>query len=159
MKKILILAVMMAMILGFSIQAQATLPNLVLDSLGFQFIYDTDLDMTWYDYTNASGTWQNHMDWASVLVIDFESTTYDNRRLPSTLDGPLSYASETKLSDSPIQAWRFSLYIIQPLNFSKNGGNYGITVSNGDGAVTVVPEPISSNIGGTTFRFAFQKVF
>lgn len=152
MKKILILAVMMAMILGFSIQSQASLQD-------YQFTFDTNLDIPWYDYANATSTWQNHMDWARGLIIDFESTTYNDLRLPSTLDGSLSYASETELSDSPSQAWRLSFYIGQQLNFTKNGGNYDIGIRNGGVAAAVVPEPISSTIGVETLRFAFHKEF
>ena len=154
MKKIMILAVMVAMILGFSMQANANLPNLV-----YQLIYDNDLDITWYDYATVSNTWQNHMDWASGSIIDFESTTYNDLRLPSTLGASLSYASETELSGSPGQAWKLSFYIGQQLNFTRNGSNYGIAVRNGDVAATVVSEPISSTISDATLVFAFQKEF
>lgn len=51
MKRILILAGMMAMVLGFSVQAHAALYNRGTDSLGNQLIYDSDLNITWYDYT------------------------------------------------------------------------------------------------------------
>ena len=152
MKKILIIAVMMAMILGFSIQSQASLQD-------YQFTFDTNLNIPWYDYANATGTWQNHMDWASGSIIDFESTTYNDLRLPSTLDGSLSYASETELSGSPGQAWRLSLYIGQQLNFTNSGSNYDIGIRNGGVAATVVPEPISSTSGVETLRFAFHKEF
>ena len=53
MKRTFILAVIMAMVLVFSMQAQAALQNLGTDSLGNRLIYDTDLNITWYDYTNV----------------------------------------------------------------------------------------------------------
>ena len=158
MKKIIILSIMMIMILGFSMQADANLQKLRLEIPGYQLIYDTDLDITWHDYVNATGTWKDHIYLASVSFIDFESSTHADWRLPSTLDDPLSYVSEKELSDSPSQAWRFSLYIGQELDFTGNG-DYGIGVRNGDVAATVDPEPISSTTGGPTFGFAFHKEF
>ncbi len=152
MKKILILAVMMAVILGFSTQSQASLQD-------YQFTFDTNLNIPWYDYANATGTWQNHMEWASGLIIDFESTPYSDLRLLSTSDGSLSYASETELSDAPVQAWRLSFYIGQQLNFTKNAGNYDIGIRNGGVAAAVVPEPISFTIDVETLGFAFHKEF
>ena len=142
---------MMAMVLVFSMQAQASLKYLSLGSVSYRLIFDTDFDIAWYDYTNASDTWESHIDWASGLGIDFESTTYDDLRLSSTLDDPLS--------DSPSQEWRFSFYVGQQMNFTENGANYGIAVRNGDVFTAVVDEPISSTIGETTVGFAFHKIF
>ena len=146
MKKIMILAVMVAMILGFSMQANANLPNLV-----YQLIYDNDLDITWYDYATVSNTWQNHMDLLSGSSIDLESTIFDDLRLSSTSDGPLR--------NSPGQEWKLSFYIAQQLNFTKNGSNYAVAVRNGDVDATITPEPIISGIDRTTLVFAFQKEF
>jgi hypothetical protein len=70
--------------------------------------------------------------------------------MPPTLDSPLS--------DSPSQEWKFSLYIGQQLDFTKNG-DYGIAVLNGDVVTAVVPEPISSAIDEATVGFAFYKAF
>ena len=28
----------------------------------YNLIYDTDLDITWYDYSNSKDTWQNQVD-------------------------------------------------------------------------------------------------
>jgi hypothetical protein len=75
----------------FTSTAQAFLINRGTDSLGNRLIYDDDLDITWYDYTHsqptdATNTWQNHMDWASGLSVNFGGTIYDNWRLPETPD-------------------------------------------------------------------------
>jgi len=86
-KKIFVLAVMLAMVLAFSMQAQATLQNLGVDSAGNRLIYDTDLDITWYDYTKAANTWQNQVDWAGLLSVTTAAGTYDDWRLPTTVDG------------------------------------------------------------------------
>jgi hypothetical protein len=55
-------------------------------------IYDTDLDITWYDYTsfdyesNANNLWQMQMDWAGALSVTFGSNTYNQWRLPSAFN-------------------------------------------------------------------------
>ncbi|MEW6600626.1 MAG: hypothetical protein AB1499_06625 [Nitrospirota bacterium] len=86
MKKVLYLALMTAVVLVFSMQSQAALQNLGVDSLGNRLIYDTDLDITWYDYTNSHTTWQNNMDWVSALSVDFDGSVYGGWRLPRTFD-------------------------------------------------------------------------
>ncbi len=80
--------VLFIMVLGFSLQANAALTNLGVDSAGNLLIYDSDLDITWYDYTNSVNTWQNQVDWASGLSVNFGSNTYTDWRLPTTVDGP-----------------------------------------------------------------------
>ena len=90
MKRIFILAVIVAMVLGFSMQAHATLYNQGTDSLGNRLIYDKDLDITWYDYTKSNDTWQNQVNWASGLSVSGGDLVgvYDDWRLPTTVDGP-----------------------------------------------------------------------
>mgnify|MGYP001561573545 CR=1 FL=1 len=88
MKRIFILAVIMAMVLGFSMQAHAGLTNLGTDSLGNRLIYDSNLNITWYDYTKSYDTWQNQVNWASGLSVTFGINTYTDWRLPTTVDGP-----------------------------------------------------------------------
>jgi hypothetical protein len=87
MKKVFTFLFVLTIVLGFSIQAQAELYNRGTDSLGNRLIYDSDFDITWYDYTKSYDTWQNQMDWASALEIDFGDTIYDDWRLPATVDG------------------------------------------------------------------------
>jgi len=83
-KRIFVLAVMVLMIAGTSLQVHAALENRGTDSLGNQLIYDTDFDITWYDYTNAANRWQNQMNWADALSITFGVNTYTDWRLPIT---------------------------------------------------------------------------
>ncbi len=52
----------------------------------YNLIYDTDLDITWYDYSNL-GAWQNQVNWAGGLSITTAAATYDDWRLPTTVDG------------------------------------------------------------------------
>ena len=68
MKRIFILTVIMAMVLVFSMQAHAALSNRGTDSLGNRLIYDSDLNITWYDYTNYYDTWQYQMNWAAPCM-------------------------------------------------------------------------------------------
>jgi hypothetical protein len=78
------------MVFGLSLQAYATLYNRGADSLGNNLIYDSGLNITWYDYTNSYDTWQSQVNWATDLTVDYNGTTIDNWRLPSTVDGPLT---------------------------------------------------------------------
>ncbi len=87
MKRIFILAVIMAMVMGFSVQADAALFNRGTDTLGYRLIYDDVLGITWYDYTKSYDAWQNQVNWAGALDVDFGGTHYTDWRLPSTVDG------------------------------------------------------------------------
>jgi hypothetical protein len=87
MKRTFILAMITAMVLVCSMQAHAALSNRGTDSLGNRLIYDSDLNITWYDYTNSPTTWQNQVNWASGLSVIFGSNTYTDWRLPTTVDG------------------------------------------------------------------------
>ena len=96
MKRIFVLAVIMAMVLGFSLQANAALELRGTDNQGNRLIYDTDFNITWYDYTNTFNTWQNQMNWASALSVSGGDLVgvYDDWRLPTALNqngtGPCS---------------------------------------------------------------------
>lgn len=74
--------VLLATMSIFSIPADADLQFLGVDSLGNRLIYDSDLDITWYDYTKGPNTWQNQKSWASTLTLDFGGTILDDWRLP-----------------------------------------------------------------------------
>lgn len=84
MKRIILL--MTALTLIFSTMAHATLINRGTDMLGNRLIYDTDLNITWYDYTKSLDTWQNQVNWSDALVVNFGGTIYDDWRLPTVTD-------------------------------------------------------------------------
>jgi hypothetical protein len=86
--------VLLVMVLGFSLQGNAALTNLGVDSAGNRLIYDTVLDVTWYDYSNSAATWQNQVDWADALSVTFGGNVYDDWRLPETVDGPHDFGSD-----------------------------------------------------------------
>ena len=52
----------------------------------YNLIYDTDLDITWYDYTLFNNSWFGAMKWADRLQVDFEGTIYSDWRLPTELN-------------------------------------------------------------------------
>ncbi len=54
MKKSIAILYVLAVVLLFSVQANAALQNLGEDSQGNRLIYDTDLDITWYDYSKSA---------------------------------------------------------------------------------------------------------
>ncbi|MBE9573359.1 MAG: hypothetical protein IMF11_22245 [Proteobacteria bacterium] len=61
------------------------------DILGNKLIYDTDMDITWYDYTKSADTWDNQVAWADSLEVTFNDATYNDWRLPATVDGSYVY--------------------------------------------------------------------
>lgn len=70
--------------------AGATLVVNGIDSTGAKLIYDTDLDITWYDYAdqNSCGlTWQAALGWAANLSVNVNGNEYSGWRLPTTVDG------------------------------------------------------------------------
>jgi len=88
MKRIFVLLFALAVVLGLYVQTHATLIDRGTDSLGYHLIYDTDLNITWYDYTESGNTWQNQVNWAAGLTVNFGGNTYHDWRLPRTVDGP-----------------------------------------------------------------------
>jgi hypothetical protein len=90
MKRILLLMAVLAVFILVT-PAHAILINRGTDTAGNRLIYDDDFDITWYDFSNAATTWQNQVNWALGLSVTFDSTTYDDWRLPSTADGPFVF--------------------------------------------------------------------
>lgn len=54
-------------------QAHAALQNRGTGNFGNRLIYDSDLNITWYDYTKSADSWQNQVNWASALSVNFYS--------------------------------------------------------------------------------------
>jgi len=77
----------MTFMFSLTIQAYADLMIRGTDDInGYKLIYDTDRDITWYDYTNPPGTWNTQLSWANSLVVQFGGITYDNWSLPTALN-------------------------------------------------------------------------
>jgi hypothetical protein len=94
MKKILFCVMIIITALSLSTRAEATLFNRGTDTLDNRLIYDDDLDITWYDYTNSYDTWANQVAWAGALSVDFGGDTYNDWRLPTTVDGVWEYGTD-----------------------------------------------------------------
>lgn len=86
MKRIFIVLLIMAMVLVYSVRTQAALEYLGTDSLGNGLIYDTDQNITWYDYTNVLDTWDNQNIWVSALSVTYGGNVYTDWRLPAFTD-------------------------------------------------------------------------
>lgn len=89
--------VLLVLVLVFSMQSHAALELLgqATSTHGtYNLIYDTDRNVTWYDYDTFGYTWENQVDWANALSVTFGSINYTDWRLPSALNsdgsGPCS---------------------------------------------------------------------
>lgn len=95
-----IVAVMMG---GLAGQAHASLVVAgTVDSgpyAGVQVINDTDLNITWLDYSRSNDTWSNQVSWASSLSVTVNGVTYDNWRLPATVDSDGSWGYNQTTSE------------------------------------------------------------
>jgi hypothetical protein len=80
-KKIFIF--LFTLLLSFSIMGTA---NATLTDNGNNLIYDSDLNITWYDPITTSMSWSAAMSWAASLTVG--GTTAGSWRLPTTVDGP-----------------------------------------------------------------------
>ena len=84
---------------GFSFQLPAALILRGTDGLGNRLIYDTDRDITWYDFTyqttyrtdeNPNGGWVEARQWAADLTVPLGRFACDDWRLPSAVSNPQS---------------------------------------------------------------------
>jgi hypothetical protein len=91
MKKYIALALVpVALVFGMIEAATAALVVNGVDSRGAKLIYDTDLDITWYDYADENSAaldWQSAVNWTSSLSVTVNGNTYTEWRLPSTVGG------------------------------------------------------------------------
>ena len=83
-----IIVVMFAVLFISTFSAQAALELRGTDVNGNRLIYDTDFNITWYDYTTSAATWQSQIDWASALSVSGGDLVgvYDGWRLPTALN-------------------------------------------------------------------------
>jgi hypothetical protein len=93
MKVIIVLFVAMVMIAGFTTPSQAALEVRGTDSAGNQLIYDSILDITWYDYTKSyvDGTWQNQKEWTTNLAVNINGASITGWRLPTITNLTVGY--------------------------------------------------------------------
>ena len=110
--------ILVIVFLLFSSTSQATLilkgvGSIVVGGSGnYRLIYDTELNITWLDYTGLSITydgWQEAVDWADGLEVSFNGQIHDNWRLPKTMpvDGS-SYDYTWNYDGSTDLGWNIS---------------------------------------------------
>jgi len=107
MRRNFILPIIITMVLGLSMQAHADL-NLLGQGTStygtYNLIYDTDLDITWYDYTSTDDLWQNQVNWVDALSVNAGGIIYDDWRLPITTQPDSSCSQQSDVGGGfPIQ--------------------------------------------------------
>lgn len=50
-----------------------------------KLIYDSDLDITWLDYTKGYDFWEPQLTWATALEVSMNGQVFDEWRLPQVL--------------------------------------------------------------------------
>lgn len=86
MKKALLFLVVVALSFGTVGMANAALIIRGTDSFGNKLIYDDDLGITWYDYTNLELGWEDQMAWADGLSVSYNGDTLDDWRLSGSTE-------------------------------------------------------------------------
>jgi len=123
MKKLTLLLVAAVMVVSFSAIAHADLSVVGTGYMTsdptqtqYQLIYDSAQNITWYDYTNSLNTWQNQVNWASGLTVNFKSQSLTGWSLPSYSELGVLYSElggTAGLSPPPTMPFQ-----------NLNGGNY-----------------------------------
>jgi len=117
------------LVIVISFNSNANLIIRGIDSLGNQLIYDDDLDITWYDFTNLPVSYQSDFltqnNWAQSLEINFNGKILDNWRLPKTLDGywdPNSPYSQPGHDGKNVVGWNVTSSELGHLFYDELGG-------------------------------------
>jgi hypothetical protein len=88
MKKVILLfLICMLVVVGLGRTSKADLILRSNDNLGYNLVYDTDLDITWYDFSHFAPEYQDAVIWAEQLSVRVGTTEFTDWRLPSLLEG------------------------------------------------------------------------
>lgn len=68
--------------IGVTSVANAELTVRGTDAAGHRLIYDSLLDVTWYDFRFGTTPWPDAVVWADELTVEFGGNVYDDWRLP-----------------------------------------------------------------------------
>ncbi|MBT6228077.1 MAG: hypothetical protein HOI47_15645 [Candidatus Scalindua sp.] len=87
MKKVILLfLICMLVVVGLGRTSKADLILRSNDNLGYNLVYDTDLDITWYDFSHFAPEYQDAVIWAEQLSVRVGTTEFTDWRLPSLLE-------------------------------------------------------------------------
>jgi len=78
-----------ALLLGVSVTAQSALVVRGTDDLGNQLIYDTDLDITWYDHSLLENSYPAILAALNSFTVQVGGKQFSNWRLPKHLVSPV----------------------------------------------------------------------
>jgi hypothetical protein len=84
--KILFFIISAVVIIGMSTTAKADLIHRGEDNLGHNLVYDTDLDITWYDFSHLAPEYEDAVNWADQLSVRVGTIEFTDWRLPSLLE-------------------------------------------------------------------------
>ncbi len=109
-KNILFFLISIILIVGMGITSKADLILKGEDNLGYNLVYDTDLNITWYDFSHFAPAYHDAVIWADQLSVKVGSIEFTDWRLPSFIEGEDS--SSGSLHSIEIE----HLYLIELVN-------------------------------------------
>ncbi len=137
MKRIIIILAILILFAGTA-HADLTLLGQGTSTYGtYRLIYDTDFDITWYDYSKGAQSWYNQVNWASGLSVDFGGAILDDWHLPRTVYNasfPLSYDGTTTYGYNNTSSDMGHLFYTELGNqgyYNTSGGELGCPWVNG----------------------------
>jgi hypothetical protein len=110
-KKILLFLVGVIIVFGLGTSIKADLILRGEDNLGHNLVYDTDLDITWYDFSHFSPEYNDAVIWVDQLSVRVSTIEFTDWRLPSILEGKGSN------SGSPHYTEVEHLYLVELPNY------------------------------------------
>ena len=110
-KKILFFLIGIIVVIGMGSTSKADLILRGEDNSGYNLVYDTDLDITWYDFSHFAPAYQDAVVWADQLSVRVGTAEFTDWRLPSLLKGNKSNSGSLKYSEVE------HLYLIELVNY------------------------------------------
>lgn len=86
-KNILFFLISIILVVGIGITSKADLILKGEDNLGYNLVYDTDLNITWYDFSHFAPAYQDAVIWAEQLSVRVGTVEFTDWRLPSFIEG------------------------------------------------------------------------
>ena len=80
-------------LLATAAHVNAEIQSRGVDNNGNQIFYDSEQNITWYDYSHGFGTssYSDELRWVENLVVSVGTSQISNWRLPTSTGGPWSY--------------------------------------------------------------------